>query len=332
MTFANAKDALLRITEKCPGMNAVKGERTDMIQVKEEPMDYDQPITMYNETGYGIHNVHNGHETEKNDIFYQSGSQNRRPYVNRNSANKQCYGCGESNHWIKDCPSVHPNKGNNRKCYGCGDTTHWIKDCPHLRDLQALVKSLGSKPMSYAPRNNQNSRNYRGRSNEKQSFYAEDENCNVSPENDGNFHYSQEETNNGQEKQVFFQSDVGNDVEDILLVGETVNKAVLDSGASKTVCGKEWYDCYIESVDENTKKDLKEFPSDTVFRFGTGKLRALKMVHLPVKLCEKQIKLEVHVVETDIPLLLSLKTMKTMGMQIHFEQDKVAVECRWANV
>ena len=326
MTFANAKDALLRITEKCPGMNAVKGERTDMIQVKEEPMDYDQPITMYNETGYGIHNVHNGNETEKNDIFYQSGSQNRRPYVNRNSANKQCYGCGESNHWIKDCPSVHPNKGNNRKCYGCGDITHWIKDCPHLRDLQALVKSLGSKPMSYAPRNNQNSRNYRGRSNEKESFYAEDENCNVSPENDGNFHYSQEETNNGQEKQVFFQSDVGNEVEDILLVGETVNKAVLDSGASKTVCGKEWYDCYIESVDENTKKDLKEFPSDTVFRFGVGKLRALKMVHLPVKLCEKQIKLEVHVVETDIPLLLSLKTMKTMGMQINFEQDKVAVD------
>ena len=65
MTFANAKDALLRITEKCPGMNAVKGERTDMIKVKEEPMDYDQPITMYKETGYGIHNVHNGNETEK---------------------------------------------------------------------------------------------------------------------------------------------------------------------------------------------------------------------------------------------------------------------------
>ena len=88
--------------------------------------------------------------------------------------------------------------------------------------------------MSYAPRSYQNSRNNRGRSNEKGSFYTEDESCNVLRQNDGNFHYSKEETNNGQEKQVFFQSDVGNEVEDILLVGETVNKAVLDSGASKT--------------------------------------------------------------------------------------------------
>ena len=49
----------------------------------------------------------------------------------------------------------------------------------------------------------------------------------------------------GLQKSVFFQSDVGNEIEDILLVGETVNHAVLDYGASKTVYGLEWYTCFI---------------------------------------------------------------------------------------
>ena len=47
-----------------------------------------------------------------------------------------------------------------------------------------------------------------------------------------------EERNNhggGLQKSVFFQSDVGNGIENILLVGETVNHTVLDCGASKTV-------------------------------------------------------------------------------------------------
>ena len=42
--------------------------------------------------------------------------------------------------------------------------------------------------------------------------------------------------------------------------------------------------------------------------------------------CDKKIQLEFHVVNTDIPLLLSLKTMKTMGLQINFETDKVILD------
>ena len=119
---------------------------------------------------------------------------------------------------------------------------------------------------------------------------------------------------------------VPNEAEDILLLGDTINKAVLDSGASRTVCGKEWYDRYVDSLSQETRAGLKELPSDTIFRFGVGKLKADKVVHLPVKLSDKEILIEVHVVQTDIPLLLSLKTMKKMGMQIDFEKDRVALE------
>lgn len=41
---------------------------------------------------------------------------------------------------------------------------------------------------------------------------------------------------------------------------------------------------------------------------------------------DKKIKLEVHVVDTDIPLLLSIRTMKTMWLQINFETDKVILD------
>ena len=74
-----------------------------------------------------------------------------------------------------------------------------------------------------------------------------------------------------------------------MLVGETVNKAVLDCGASKTVCGKEWLQCYMDSLNEKTRSQIKEFTSDILFKFGVGKLKALKMVHLPVHLSDQQI-------------------------------------------
>ena len=73
-----------------------------------------------------------------------------------------------------------------------------------------------------------------------------------------------------------------------------------------------------------TRKEVKEYSSDTIFRFGVGKLKARKMVYLPVAFCEK-VKLEVDVVNADIPLLLSLKTMKEMGLQTDFDTDQIVV-------
>ena len=37
------------------------------------------------------------------------------------------------------------------------------------------------------------------------------------------------------------------------ILGETLNLAVLDSGCTKTVCGKEWLKCYVHSPSEEKK-------------------------------------------------------------------------------
>ena len=326
MTFDMAKAALLRVSEKCPGTKHVGSHGLDKIKVKEEVLDYEeQAATLFNEADVNLHNTFYGHHNEE-DVYYQGTGSNRPRRTqfiqNRNaSTSRRCFNCGESGHGFRDCPhGVSRGRNTNRQCYGCGDTSHWIKDCPHMRDLHNLVRSLSQQSSKHNNYPNGKFQSFREKQSNQKTYLVEDQNDVFQ----GEVNYTEEEMITGKEKPVLFlQSDVGNEVEDILLVGETVNKAVLDSGASKTVCGLEWYKCYLDSLDDELRKDLKEYTSDTIFRFGVGKLKAMKMAHLPVMFCGEKMKLEVHVVDTDIPLLLSLKTMKTMGLQINFETDKV---------
>ena len=37
-------------------------------------------------------------------------------------------------------------------------------------------------------------------------------------------------------------------------LGPTINSAILDSGATTTVCGKKWLDCFLEILSEKEKK------------------------------------------------------------------------------
>ena len=320
MTFENAKNALLRISEKCPDSKNVANS-SDMVQVKQEMVEFDQ--TLYNETEFKAHNIGYGNDgSDRNEVYYQNhGNRGRPTYQNQNRGyqGRQCYVCGDTGHGFKECPnSQQRNKNVNWTCYGCGDSNHLIKDCQHLKDLHVLVRNLSHQ-------SSKNPNRPQGRNQPPHKTY------NVTDEHvgqyqaDQNVHYSEDEVN-FEKPVLFFQSDVGNEFEDIFLVGETVNKAVLDSGASKTVCGLEWYKCYIDSLDEQKRREVVEYPSETIFRFGVGKLKAIKMVYLPVVLCDKNIKFEVHVVNTDIPLLLSLKTMKEMGLLINFETDKVVID------
>jgi cellular nucleic acid-binding protein len=41
---------------------------------------------------------------------------------------RACFGCGQTGHQKRDCPSG--GGGGGRACYGCGDTGHQKRDCP----------------------------------------------------------------------------------------------------------------------------------------------------------------------------------------------------------
>ena len=52
--------------------------------------------------------------------------------------------------------------------------------------------------------------------------------------------------------------------------GETLSAAVLDSGATSTVCRKTWINCYEETLSDEDRLKVRNEPNSTNFKFGDG--------------------------------------------------------------
>ena len=48
------------------------------------------------------------------------------------------------------------------------------------------------------------------------------------------------------------------------------NRAVLDSGCTKTVCRASWLDSYIKTLSAKDREKVVEKESSTIFKFGDG--------------------------------------------------------------
>ena len=137
----------------------------------------------------------------------------------------------------------------------------------------------------------------------------------------------------GTEKQPgrfsFFQSefDLPDEDEEItFLMRETVNKALLDTGASQTVCGEVWLKVFEESLSESDRQEMSSEVCHKNFRFGDGDAATSKQeITIPVTICGEKRSLKVYVVPNDVPLLLSRKAMKEMNMVIDLPNDQITI-------
>ena len=99
------------------------------------------------------------------------------------------------------------------------------------------------------------------------------------------------------------------------LVSESFNSAVVDTGASKTVCGEKWFRGYINTLNKNERKEVKYFRSNNVFSFGNEQtMKSLQEVEIPVRIGKVKAVVRTDVVDMNIPLLLSLASMKKGGV------------------
>ncbi|XP_063689505.1 uncharacterized protein LOC134822397 [Bolinopsis microptera] len=217
---------------------------------------------------------------------------------------------------------------NRQVCYGCYSPGHWIRDCPLRAPFRQPMNFQRPPYQQHTMPNNQHSGYRQGPPNpayynQQIPYYLSD----MIPNNEEFYGYNQEyyEEPMPTVKPIFFQWNVRQEEEAAFLAGETVNKALLDSGASRTVAGENWYSCFLDSLDDETRSTVKEFPAEIIFRFGVGTLESSKKVIIPVTICTHKIRLEVHIVNSDIPLLLSLKSMKCMGVQLNFETDTITI-------
>ena len=109
-------------------------------------------------------------------------------------------------------------------------------------------------------------------------------------------------------------------------LGETLKLVVLYSECTKTVWGEEWLKCYVDSLSEEEKHNIKRFKSNPEFKFGDGKIvTSEKCISIPCKFASQRVDVETDVVKSEIPLLLSKESMKKTGTKIDFVKDKLII-------
>ena len=104
---------------------------------------------------------------------------------------------------------------------------------------------------------------------------------------------------------------------------------LIDSGASLSVAGKRWLQWRSRGKDKLSAVD------GVTFRFGDGpNLRSLGkctiditlLPHVTNQSAEQILKMEIHVVDSDVPLSMSRKSLARMGASIDFRQSRLNVD------
>ena len=132
-------------------------------------------------------------------------------------------------------PPMNPrdDKGNITTCTICQSIMHWANQCPHR-------SSSGSNTLL------------------------------TSDHTDIEHSSDQSAPDNITDYITLFQADLDTPQQLTGLVAESLNCAVLDCGASKTVCGAKWFDILYESLSPEQQNEIKYSSSNRVFKFGDG--------------------------------------------------------------
>ena len=175
-------------------------------------------------------------------------------------------------------------------CSCCGSRFHWIEKCPDKKMSAAYYEE------QVEPEENNYPDDYMGE--------TEDTYCNI----------------------VLFQSDYDTPNRFKTLVRESLACAVIDCGASKTVCGQSWLSCYTDCLSESEKSSLKIRHSDNVFKFGDGKcVKSTGMVSIPAVIGGVNVIINTDVVTEYLPLLMSKESLKRARAEINFIDDSIHI-------
>ena len=103
---------------------------------------------------------------------------------------------------------------------------------------------------------------------------------------------------------------------------EAINCAVLDTACTSTVCGTRWMQCFLDGFSELERENVTTSEGHKVFKFGGGEqLKSQMSCQLPFRMAGKDIIIEDDVVDSAIPMLLSLKSLKKAKAKLNLERD-----------
>ena len=189
------------------------------------------------------------------------------------------------------------------KCKSCKAITHMIKDCP---DSYEKTNKFKNKKFQTAYVVNQE---------------TDEEEKVLIPISDTESDDSQEECNYCS----IYCTDNKDDMS--AFTSEALNKGALDTCCTSSVCGDKWLRIYLKAIPKNLK-DLIEGPleSNKHFVFGNqGKLKATAKYNIPVRIGGEENMLQIDVIQSDIPLLLSKGDMKKIGIALDIKNDRATI-------
>ena len=106
----------------------------------------------------------------------------------------------------------------------------------------------------------------------------------------------------------------------------TNGSGVVDSAATKTVCGEPWFEAFRNYL-KSLGKEITTSPSDVVYKFGNdGHKKSLFSAVIPVRLFGKNAKLRVDVIASNCPLLMGRPTLEKIGLILNFKDSTATVD------
>ena len=88
------------------------------------------------------------------------------------------------------------------------------------------------------------------------------------------------------------------------------------------MCGARWLQCFLDGLSEKELhvKSVMKKEGEKLFKFGGREtLTSVMSCQLPCGLADIDVLIEVDVVESAVPLLLSLKSLKTAKAKLNLE-------------
>ena len=111
------------------------------------------------------------------------------------------------------------------------------------------------------------------------------------------------------------------DNERSIFENEVENKALVDSGCPEMVAGLSWLKTYESSQDKEFERVRR---SDT-FQMGDTVFKTIMFKRIPINIGGHEEELEVGIINTEIPLLISKKKLKEWGGKIDFEDNTLHI-------
>ena len=291
----------------CPGAGGPSG--FDNINVKTEPTYFasNRPFTSYrgrgglrgfkgpgrNQNSYGRGGSSAFGSGNNGQSFASNEKRGMNPLSKDSKQVLRCYSCDSYRHFGYDCPkepNINPIKdGKPKRCIVCESVRHMISTCPHRWEVN-VPKKVGFV-------------NDNGRADETAEIVS---------------------SNHPQDVPVVMFT--RNKEELDTLSHEALSSGVLDSGCSQTVCGKKWFNAYLDQLDDLSRETVTKTQNSTIFQFGGEySLPSLGKVRLPAEIVGQKVVIETDVVDSNIPLLFSNRALGIMKARINYETDEAEI-------